>query len=235
MTACGAEPHLNYEGRCVKPKERRRLYRLHSFERDAWSRGARLICGVDEVGRGPLAGPVVACAVVIDQPLDLEHLNDSKVVPPAHRPELDAAIRTQAVAFALGWANPSEIDRINILAASKVAMARALAALTVAPCRVLVDAVNIPQCAYPQQPIIDGDAKSAAIAAASIIAKVFRDRWMDQYDTIYPEYGFAQHKGYATREHLTVLAKVGPSPIHRRTFAPVLSPTFDFLLDSAAL
>lgn len=219
----------------MKPKERRRLYRLHSYEREAWSNGARLVCGVDEVGRGPLAGPVVACAVVIDQPLYLEFLNDSKVVPALRRFELSAAIRTQAVAYALGWANPDEIDRINILAASKVAMSRALAALTVSPCRVLVDAVNIPQCTYPQEPIIDGDAKSAAIAAASIIAKVFRDRWMDQYDAIYPEYGFAQHKGYATAEHLGALAKLGPSPIHRRTYAPVLSPTFDFLLDSAAL
>jgi len=213
----------------------RRLYRLHSFEREAWSSGARLICGVDEVGRGPLAGPVVACAVVIDRPLEIEHLNDSKVVPLAHRMDLESAIRAQAIAYAFGWATPAEIDRINILAASKLAMARAIGGLTVQPCRVFVDAVNIPQCAYPQEPIIDGDAKSAAVAAASVIAKVFRDRWMDQYDPLYPEYGFSQHKGYATREHLTVLAKIGPSPIHRRTFAPVLAPAFDFLLDSAAL
>lgn len=219
----------------MKPKERRRLYRLHSYEREAWNNGARFVCGVDEVGRGPLAGPVVACAVVIDQPLYLEFLNDSKVVPAPRRAQLSEAIRLQAVAYSLGWANPDEIDRINILAASKVAMSRALAGLTVEPCRVLVDAVNIPQCIYPQDPIIDGDAKSAAIAAASIIAKVFRDRWMDQYDVTYPEYGFASHKGYATAEHLLALAKLGPSPIHRRTYAPVLSPTFDFLLDSAAL
>lgn len=219
----------------MRPKERRRLYRLHSYEREAWDGGARFICGVDEVGRGPLAGPVVACAVVIEQPLYLEALNDSKVVPANRRSELDEAIRTTAVAYSLGWANPNEIDRINILAASKVAMARALAALTVRPCRVLVDAVNIPQCLFPQNPIIDGDAKSATIAAASIIAKVFRDKWMDQYDGLFPEYGFAQHKGYATAEHLSALNKLGPSPIHRRTFTPVLAPTFDFLLDSAAL
>jgi ribonuclease HII len=219
----------------VKPKERRRLYRLHSFERAAWESGARYVCGVDEVGRGPLAGPVVACAVVIDQPLYLEHLDDSKVVPAPRRVELAEAIRTHAVAYALGWATPAEIDRINILAASKVAMGRALAGLTVAPHRVFVDAVSIPQCAYPQASIIDGDAKSAAIAAASIVAKVFRDRWMDQYHELYPEYGFASHKGYSTAEHLAVLAKLGPSPIHRRTYAPVLAPTFDFLLDSAAL
>jgi ribonuclease HII len=193
------------------------------------------LCGIDEVGRGPLAGPVVACAVVIDAPLYLEFLNDSKVVTPSRRAELDAAIRSCAVAFSLGWANPEEIDRINILAASKVAMNRALSGLAVAPCRVLVDAVSIPQCAFPQEPIIDGDAKCASIAAASIIAKVFRDAWMDQYDAMYPQYGFGQHKGYSTAEHIAALSKLGPSPIHRRTFAPVLQPSFDFLLDSAAL
>lgn len=219
----------------MKPKERRRLYRLHSFEREAWADGARLVCGVDEVGRGPLAGPVVACAVVIEQPLYIEHLNDSKTVPAPRRVEIARAIRAQAVAYSLGWSTPSEIDRINILAASKVAMSRALAGLTVAPCRVLVDAVNIPQCMFPQEPIIGGDAKSASIAAASILAKVFRDYWMDQYDMIFPNYGFAQHKGYATTEHLAALNKLGPSPIHRRTYAPVLSPVFDFLLDSVAL
>jgi ribonuclease HII len=219
----------------MKPKERRRLYRLHSFEREAWACGARYVCGVDEVGRGPLAGPVVACAVVIEHPLYLEHLDDSKVVPPPRRAVLAEAIRSEVSAYAFGWATPCEIDRINILAASKVAMGRALAGLTVSPCRVLVDAVRIPQCAFPQDPIIDGDAKSAAIAAASVLAKVFRDRWMDQYHEMYPEYGFAQHKGYSTADHLAVLSRLGPSPIHRRTYAPVLSPTFDFLLDSAAL
>lgn len=219
----------------MKPKERRRLYRLHSFERDAWKSGAQLVCGVDEVGRGPLAGPVVACAVVIDRPLHLEFLNDSKIVSEIRREALSQEIRSCAVSFSLGWANPDEIDRINILAASKVAMGRALAGLTVAPCRVLVDAVRIPQCPFPQDAIIDGDAKCAVIAAASIVAKVFRDLWMDQYDALYPEYGFAQNKGYATYEHLTALSKHGPSPFHRRTFAPVLAPSFDFLLDSAAL
>ena len=219
----------------MTPKERRRLYRLHSFERAAWENGARLICGIDEVGRGPLAGPVVACAVVTDGPLYFEFLNDSKVVSEARRAELDEAIRSRAISFSLGWANPDEIDRINILAASKVAMGRALSGLTVAPCRVLVDAVAVPQCTYPQEAIIDGDAKSAVIAAASIVAKVFRDRWMDQCDALYPEYGFAHNKGYATHEHLAALAKHGPSAIHRRTFAPVMQPSFDFLLDSAAL
>ena len=219
----------------MTPKERRRLRRLHSFERDAWGAGARLLCGVDEVGRGPLAGPVVACAVVIDRPLRIEFLDDSKTVTMLRRTELARTIRSQAISYALGWANPEEIDRINILAASKVAMGRALSGLCVAPCRVFVDAVRIPQCPFPQDAIIDGDAKSAVIAAASIVAKVYRDMWMDQYDALYPDYGFAANKGYATHEHLSALHRLGPSPIHRRTFAPVLQPAFDFLLDGAAL
>lgn len=219
----------------MTPKERRRLYRLHSFEREAWKSGAHLVCGVDEVGRGPLAGPVVACAVVADQPLYIEFLNDSKALTEPRRAELSQEIRSRVVSFSLGWANPSEIDRINILAASKVAMGRALSGLSVAPNRVFIDAVRIPQCPFPQDAIIDGDAKCAVIAAASIVAKVFRDLWMDQYDELYPGYGFAQNKGYATYEHISALSRHGPSPIHRRTFAPVLQPSFDFLLDSAAL
>jgi ribonuclease HII len=190
---------------------------------------------VDEVGRGPLAGPVVACAVVIDQPLYIEFLDDSKTVTELRRVSLAEVIRSRAVCYALGWATPDEIDRFNILGASKLAMGRALASLLVAPDCVFVDALRIPQCRFPQQPIIDGDAKSAVIAAASIVAKVFRDRWMDQCHSLYPDYGFAQNKGYATTEHLRALTSRGPSPIHRRTFAPVLQPSFDFLLDSTAL
>lgn len=219
----------------MTPKEHRRLYRLHSFEREAWRSGAHNLCGIDEAGRGPLAGPVVACAVVIDEPLYLEFLNDSKLVPAARREVLNEAIRSLAVSFSLGWASAEEIDSINILAATKVAMGRALSGLTVTPCRVFVDAVNIPQCLYRQEPIIDGDAKCAVIAAASIVAKVFRDSWMNDYEAMYPGYGFAQHKGYGTPDHLAALSKLGPSPIHRRTFEPVLQPSFDFLLDSAAL
>ncbi|MBV8164912.1 MAG: ribonuclease HII [Candidatus Eremiobacteraeota bacterium] len=193
------------------------------------------MCGVDEVGRGPLAGPVVACAVVIDQPLYVEFLDDSKTVTELRRTALADTIRSKAVGFALGWATPDEIDRVNILGASKLAMGRALAGLAVNPDQVLVDAVRIPQCPFPQLAIVDGDAKSAVIAAASIVAKVFRDRWMDQCHSLYPDYGFAQNKGYATLEHLRALASRGPSPIHRRTFAPVLQPSFDFLLDGTAL
>jgi ribonuclease HII len=194
-----------------------------------------LVCGVDEVGRGPLAGPVVACAVVTDRPLYLEFLDDSKTVTELRRRALADAIRSQAISFSLGWANPQEIDRLNILGASKLAMGRALGGLAVSPDHVFVDAVRIPQCPFPQEAIIDGDAKSAVIAAASVVAKVFRDLWMDQYAALYPEYGFDQNKGYATVDHLSALARHGPSPVHRRTYAPVLQPSFDFLLDSSAL
>ena len=218
----------------MTPKERRRLYRLHSFERAAWKSGARYVCGIDEAGRGPLAGPVVACAVVVEQPIYLEFLNDSKLLPLSRREVLSEAIRSRAISFCVGSASHEEIDRFNILGATKIAMGRALAGVSVPPCRVFVDAVTIPQCLFPQQPIIDGDAKCAVIAAASIIAKVHRDRWMNEYDAMYPEYGFAQHKGYGTPEHLAALSRLGPSPIHRRSFAPVLQPAFEFFYNGAA-
>lgn len=208
--------------------ERSRLQRLHRIEREAWESGARFICGVDEVGRGPLAGPVVAGAVVIDAPLLLEHLNDSKRVTVLRRQELDPAIRAAAVCWAIGWADHEEIDRINILNASRLAMGRALAALTVRPCMVLVDAVHIPECLSPQRAIIDGDAKSAVIAAASIIAKVARDARMAELEAQFPGYGFAEHKGYSTEEHLAALDRLGPCAIHRRSFAPVLQPRLAF-------
>ena len=213
-------------------RERRRLKRLHSYERAAWDAGARLLCGVDEVGRGPLAGPVTACAVVVVEPLNLEFLNDSKVVPAERRLLLEQAIRGQAACVALGWASHEEIDSLNILVASKLAMARALEGLKIMPDRVFVDAVEIPRCAFPQHPIIDGDAKCAVIAAASIVAKVARDAYMTELDVLYPGYGFARHKGYGTPEHLEALAQLGPSPIHRRTYAPVLQPMLDFADDA---
>lgn len=212
-------------------KERRRLARLHSYERAAWENGARYVCGVDEVGRGPLAGPVVACAVVASQPLYLEFLNDSKAVTALRRAALAEAIRDQAAAFSLGWAEPAEIDSLNILGATKLAMGRALAGLTVSPCRVFVDAINIPSCPYPQEPIVDGDALSAVIAAASIVAKVARDHHMEELDARYPGYGFAHNMGYGTAEHLAALDRLGPSEIHRRSFAPVLQPRLAFAVD----
>jgi ribonuclease HII len=214
----------------MKRGEKRRLDRMHRFERDLWNEGARLICGVDEVGRGPLAGPVTAAAVVIDKPVMLEFLNDSKVVTELRRVVLADLIREHVIAVSLGWADSEEIDSINILCASRLAMHRAIAGLGLSPCRVLVDGYPLPGCAFPQLNIIDGDAKSASIAAASIIAKVARDSLMVELDAQYPGYGFAQHKGYCTAEHVAAIAKLGPSPIHRRSFAPVVQTYLDFSL-----
>jgi ribonuclease HII len=212
----------------MKTAERRRLTRLHRFERELWDAGLRFICGVDEVGRGPLAGPVTACAVVIDHPLTLEFLDDSKVVTGLRRAALDTLIREQAVAVGIGWADHTEIDALNILGASRLAMHRAIACLGMAPCKVLVDGHPLPDCAFPQISIIDGDAKSAAIAAASIIAKVARDALMSELDATYPGYGFAHNKGYSTPDHLAALNALGPCPVHRRSFAPVVQPMFEF-------
>ena len=218
----------------MKAKERQRLRRLHAYERAAWDGGAHYVCGIDEVGRGPLAGPVVACAVVIDRPLRLQFLNDSKQVTELRRAELDRAIREVAVCVSLGWADPQEIDRINILAATKLAMGRALAGLSQAPCRVLVDALSIPGCLYPQERIIGGDRKSAVIAAASIVAKVARDAHMTEMDATYPGYGFAEHKGYSTALHFQALDRLGPCSIHRRSFMPVIAPRLKFVYESTA-
>jgi ribonuclease HII len=211
--------------------ERRRLKRLHRFEREAWDEGARLICGVDEVGRGPLAGPVTACAVVIARPLNLEHLDDSKVVTAQRRVALDPLIREQAVAVGLGWADETEIDALNILVASRLAMRRAIEGTGVVPCRVFVDGLPLPDCAYPQQALVDGDALSAAIAAASIVAKVARDAFMLDLDARFPGYGFAHNKGYATADHLDAIGRLGPCPAHRRSFAPVTQPPFAFVAE----
>lgn len=219
----------------MKAKERQRLRRLHRYENAAWETGARYVCGLDEVGRGPLAGPVVACAVVIDHPLRLQFLNDSKRVTELRRAELDCEIRAEAACVALGWVEPDEIDRINILAATKLAMTRALAGLTQPPCRVFVDALRVPGCPYPQEAIIGGDAKSAVIAAASIVAKVARDAYMVALDARYPGYGFAEHKGYSTASHFAALDLLGPCPAHRRSFMPVVAPRFKFLQPGAVL
>jgi ribonuclease HII len=209
----------------VTARERRRLSALHVYERTAWESGAQLVCGVDEVGRGPLAGPVTACAVVLAQPLLLEFLNDSKLVTPLRRTVLAAQIRAGAAWVAVGWATAEEIDSLNILGATRLAMARAIELLPVAPCRVLVDAVHIPQCASPQTAIIGGDGKSAAIAAASIVAKVARDEYMEALDAEHPGYGFSHNRGYATEEHLAALDRLGPCAAHRRSFAPVMQPS----------
>ena len=183
--------------------------------------GVGLIAGVDEAGRGPLAGPVVAAAVIVPAGLDLPGLQDSKRLQPETRETLDAEIRTRALAFAVMEVGAREIERLGILAASLKAMALAVKALDVLPEMVLVDGNQPLPLAYPQQPVIKGDDRCPAIAAASVLAKVHRDRRMGAYHRLYPQYNFARHKGYATPEHLEALKCWGPCAIHRRTFKGV--------------
>ncbi len=180
-----------------------------------------LIAGVDEVGRGPLAGPVFAAAVILNPRSKIHGLADSKSLTVTRREELDAEIRASAIAWSLGAATVEEIDSINILQASLLAMQRAVAALSCAPCLVLVDGNRCPQLNYASTAIIKGDQKVNAISAASIVAKVARDRQMLMLDALYPGYGFARHKGYPTPAHVQALQTLGICAIHRRSFAPV--------------
>ena len=176
------------------------------------------ICGIDEVGRGPLAGPVVAGAVILPKDCDILYINDSKKLSEKKREELYDIIMERAVAVGIGYSTPERIDEINILQATYEAMREAVGKLTVTPDLLLNDAVKIPQVSVKQVPIIRGDAKSISIGAASIVAKVTRDRLMVQYDEVYPEYGFASNKGYGAQVHVEALKKYGPCPIHRRSF-----------------
>ncbi|MDY3248802.1 MAG: ribonuclease HII [Candidatus Choladocola sp.] len=196
--------------------ERARLDRMRVYEREYGSCG--LVCGVDEAGRGPLAGPVVAGAVILPENCEILYLNDSKQLSEKKREQLYDEIREKAVAWGIGMASPARIDEINILQATYEAMRQAVASLDPAPQILLNDAVRIPELTIPQVPIIKGDAKSLSIAAASIMAKVTRDRLMREYDCVMPEYGFASHKGYGSAEHIAAIRKFGPSPIHRQTF-----------------
>lgn len=179
------------------------------------------IAGVDEVGRGPLAGPVVAAAVILDPSRPIAGLDDSKRLTAARRAALEPIIQACALAWALGRAEAEEVDRLNVLMASMLAMQRAVAALGEVPGHVLVDGNRTPALPCPATAIIGGDGKVAAIAAASILAKVARDREMTEHDVRYPGYGFARHKGYPSAEHLAALMALGPSPLHRTSFAPV--------------
>lgn len=177
-----------------------------------------LICGIDEVGRGPFAGPVVAGAVILPKDCDILYLNDSKKLSEKKREELYPVIMEKAIAVGIGYNTPERIDEINILNATYEAMRKAIGALSVKPDILLNDAVTIPEVNIRQIPIIKGDAKSVSIAAASIVAKVTRDRLMVKYDEIYPEYGFGSNKGYGSAAHIEALKKYGPTPIHRRSF-----------------
>ncbi|MGE0470284.1 MAG: ribonuclease HII [Nitrospira sp.] len=191
------------------------------FERVARLCGYRRIAGIDEAGRGPLAGPVVAAAVILPSRCRLLGINDSKQLPAKDREEAYTAILEQAVGVGVGSADVGEIDQLNILEATRLAMRRAVDQLAPPPDYLLIDAVVLLGFKVPTKPIIKGDSLSVSIAAASIIAKVTRDRLMARYHEIFPEYGFLSHKGYGTAEHLERLARHGPCSIHRRTFAPV--------------
>lgn len=197
-------------------KERERLEAMRSFEHQYEGYGA--VCGIDEVGRGPLAGPVVAGAVILPTDCEILYLNDSKKLSEKKRELLYDEIMEKAVATGIGVISPARIDEINILQATYEAMRMAISNLKVQPSVLLNDAVTIPLVELPQVPIIKGDAKSVSIAAASIIAKVTRDRMMAEYEEIYPGYSFASNKGYGSAQHIAALKELGPTPIHRRTF-----------------
>lgn len=196
--------------------ERERTEQLKKYEKEYGM--YERICGIDEVGRGPLAGPVVAGAVILPKDCDILYINDSKKLSAAKREELYDIIMEKAVAVGIGMVGPDRIDEINILQATYEAMREAISKLGEVPDILLNDAVTIPGVAVKQVPIIKGDAKSISIGAASIVAKVTRDRLMVEYDKILPEYGFASNKGYGSAEHIAALKKYGPSPIHRASF-----------------
>ena len=201
----------------------RLLKKLHctlKFEKKMWQLGARLVAGVDEVGRGSLFGPVVAAAVILDPAYRIRGLRDSKLLRAERREILAERIREHAVAWAIAAVDAARIDQINIYQASRVAMREAVLGLDPCADQLLVDALRL-DCDLPQQPIIHGDALSASIAAASILAKVERDRMIVEWDPVFPVYGLASNKGYSTPRHLAALREHGPSPLHRQSFAPV--------------
>ena len=202
----------------------RRLATLLTRERELWASGVLRIAGVDEAGVGPLAGPVVAAAVIFSPDFGIEGVDDSKKLTPERRATLVLAIREKALAFAVAIVEPEEIDRINVYQATLAAMGRAVETLSIRPHHVLVDARRIPGCDLPQEAIIKGDAHCHAIAAASILAKTTRDALMRRYDDEYPGYGFADHKGYPTESHRDAIRRLGPCPIHRMSFTLLPPP-----------
>ncbi len=202
--------------------EKVRLYEMFRYERQLKAQGSAKIAGLDEAGRGPLAGPVVAAACILPDGALLEGLNDSKQVIEAERERLYGQITTLPhCLWAVGVATAAEIDQLNILKASFLAMYRALQQLREVPDVILIDGHLVPSFGIPTIPLVKGDAKSGSIAAASILAKVTRDRMMKELDTLYPQYGFALHKGYATPDHMKAIQEFGPSAIHRKSFEPI--------------
>ena len=187
-----------------------------------------LVAGIDEAGRGPLAGPVVAGAVILDTDRPIDGLNDSKVLSEARREHLSGQIERYAIAWSVAWADSHEIDRLNILEATCLAMRRAILGLRIMPVRIEVDGNRLPQLVFGQHQIdgsaiVGGDRRIPAISAASIVAKVYRDRMMHEFDRLYPEYGFGRHKGYGTEAHRAAIDRLGPCPQHRRSFRPICS------------
>ena len=203
----------------MKEKEEQRLNELKEIDKSYFKEGYNYICGIDEAGRGPLAGPVVVAAVIMPKDSMIEGVNDSKKVSEKKREKLYELIIEEAISYSVGIVDQNEIDRINILNATKAGLTEAVRTLKVKPELILVDALtNIDTCGVPYQSIIKGDAKSYSIAAASIIAKVTRDRIMREWDKVYPEYGFATHKGYGTAKHIEAIRQYGLCPLHRRSF-----------------
>lgn len=203
---------------CSDDDEKRRIQRMLQYERSLWEKGVQHIAGIDEAGRGPLAGPVVAAAVIFPPGIFIAGINDSKKLTAKQRENLFPVIQNNALDFSTGLVDEKEIDRVNILQASYRAMRMAIGKLSIHPNHLLIDGRPLPEKFYPQTAIEGGDRKSFSIAAASIIAKVTRDRLMIEYDKQYPQYGFARHKGYGTKAHVEAIHQHGFCDIHRKTF-----------------
>ncbi|MGI6548949.1 MAG: ribonuclease HII [Syntrophomonadales bacterium] len=207
----------------VPASEIERLKAMLRYEMDLYDTGVQYIAGIDEAGRGPLAGPVVAAAVILPRDFFVPGIDDSKRLKPSRREELSMAVKRQALAWAIGIVSVSCLDQINIYQATRVAMMIAVNNLCVKPQHLIIDAVKLPELDIPQTPLVKGDSLSQSVACASILAKVERDAMMEGYERLYPGYGFAKHKGYATREHVEALFRLGPCAIHRTSFEPIKS------------
>ena len=219
-TAIKSPPARGLSASAAKLRLLKTLHCTMRYEKKAWASGAKLVAGVDEVGRGSLFGCVVAAAVILDPAYRVRGLRDSKLLDPERRVVLAERIREHAVAWSVAAVDAARIDQINIYQASRVAMRESVLGLATRPDHLLVDALRL-DCEQTQDPIIHGDALSASIAAASILAKVARDRMMCEWDAVFPAYGLASHKGYSTPKHLAALREFGPTPLHRQSFAPV--------------
>src|SRR6202161_1075762 len=215
-----ASPEFSLSPSAAKLRLLKKLHCTLRYEKKAWDAGAVMVAGVDEVGRGSLFGPVVAAAVILERDYRVRGLRDSKLLLPERRAQLAPRIREHAVAWAVDAVDAARIDQINIYHASRLAMREAVMRLQPAADHLLIDALRL-DCELPQRAIIHGDALSVSIAAASILAKVERDRMMCEWDAVFPEYGLASNKGYSTPHHLAALRQHGPSPLHRQSFAPV--------------